>query len=50
MVEAGIDVSELERYLSLLEYRRGLMEAEHNLLRFAEVTMPDQRFPDDILK
>ena len=41
---------DLKRYLHLLEYRKGLLEAEDNLLRFAEVTMPAPRFPNDIHK
>jgi predicted phage terminase large subunit-like protein len=39
---------DLEHYLSLLEYELALQEAEDDLLRFAEVTMPEMRFPDDI--
>jgi predicted phage terminase large subunit-like protein len=41
-------VMDLEHYLSLLEYELALQEAEDDLLRFAEVTMPEMRFPDDI--
>lgn len=41
---------DLNQYLRLLEYRKGLMEAENDLLRFAEVTMPEPRHPDDISK
>lgn len=38
---------ELEHYLRLLEYELALQEAEDDLLRFAEMTMPEMRFPDD---
>ena len=37
----------LREYLALLEYELALLEAEDDLLRFAQVTMPDPRFPDD---
>ncbi len=39
---------DLNRYLKLLEYRKGLLEAEDDLVRFAEVTMPNIRRPNDI--
>lgn len=35
------------RYLNFLEYELALQEAEEDLIRFAEVTMPVLRFPDD---
>lgn len=38
---------DLERYLALLEYELALVEAEEDLLRFAEMTMPPPRYPDD---
>lgn len=39
--------SDLERYLALLQYELALVEAEESLIRFAEVTMPVERFMDD---
>jgi predicted phage terminase large subunit-like protein len=44
----GADLlDDLERYLELLEYELALQEAEDDLLRFCEVTMPEARKPDD---
>lgn len=39
--------SDLRRYLKLLEYELALVEARDDLIRFAEVTMPVDRFMDD---
>lgn len=41
-------LSEVQRYHDLLVYERALQEAEVDLVRFAEVTMPDERHPEDI--
>lgn len=38
---------DLQRYLQLLEYELALQDAEEDLIRFAEVTMPDMRYPED---
>lgn len=38
---------EAERYLQLLEYELALQEAEDNLIRFAEITMPIETAMDD---
>lgn len=38
---------DLHRYLGLLEYELSLQDAEADLLRFAEVTMPVRSKPDD---
>lgn len=38
---------EAQRYISLLEYELALLEAEDDLLRFAQVTMPETRYPND---
>ena len=38
---------ELKRYLSLLEYELALVEAEDSLIRFAQVTMPVEKYMDD---
>lgn len=40
-------MQELERYLQLLEYELALRDAEDDLIRFAEVTMPNLRKPND---
>ncbi len=37
----------LKRYLKLLEYELALTEAQSDLIRFAEVTMPVDRYMDD---
>lgn len=42
-----IDRADLEYYLSLLEYEQALREAEDDLVRFAEMTMPNIRRMDD---
>lgn len=42
------DKRELQNYLGLLEYELALQEAEDDLIRFAEVTMPDFRRRNDI--
>lgn len=39
--------AELKRYLSLLQYELALQEAKDSLIRFAEVTMPVDKFMDD---
>lgn len=36
----GASDVDLHRYLQILQYRKGLLEAEQDLVRFAEVTMP----------
>jgi predicted phage terminase large subunit-like protein len=36
------------RYLSLLEYELALQDAEADLIRFAEITMPDPKRMDDV--
>lgn len=41
---------ELKRYLGLLEYELALQEAEDDLIRFAEVTMPLEKRMDDTSK
>ena len=38
---------DLKRYLALLEYELALQEAHDSLIRFAQVTMPIDRFMDD---
>jgi len=43
-------LKEVERYRDLLEYELALQEAETDLIRFCEVTMPNTRFPDSTKK
>lgn len=38
---------ELKRYLKLLEYELALQEAEESLVRFAEMTMPFEKYMDN---
>ena len=42
-----IDQSDLKYYEKLLKYELALMDAEDDLVTFAEVTMPLKKFPDD---
>ena len=40
--------ADLEKHLDFLKYELALREAEDDLIRFAEVTMPDQKLLDEV--
>lgn len=46
----GAVMDSRERLLGLLEYEVALRDAERDLVRFCELTMPDPRYPDDVFR
>lgn len=42
--------TELKRYLKVLNYELALQDAEDDLIRFAEVTMPNEKYMEDVNK